>query len=113
MLDKYYTPEQRDLLDARAEALGADGLEAAQNQWSKLIAAVRAQMEAGAEPTSEPVVALARQWREMVAAFTGGHPGIAQSLQTMYAEEGPEKASRGMMDGAIWGYISQAMAALD
>ena len=40
--------------------------------------------------------ALAERWRNLtertIAGFTGGDPGITESLSRMYREEGPEKA---------------------
>ena len=49
---------------------------------------------------------------DQVKAFTGGDEGIAQSLKTMYAQEGPAKASRGMIDQEMWAYVTKALDAL-
>jgi hypothetical protein len=45
---------------------------------------------------SDPEVrALAERWHDLtertIAGFTGGDPGITESLGRMYEEEGPEK----------------------
>jgi DNA-binding transcriptional MerR regulator len=87
MLEKYYTPEQLEELRQRKEQLGDDKIRAAEQEWQELIAQARAEMEKGTDPASEPVRRLARRWRELVNAFTGGNPGIAQSLQRMWSEE--------------------------
>ena len=112
MLDNYYSKEQLEALKARAQELGEEGLRTAEAQWKALIEQVHTEMAKGTDPASEPVQHLARRWQAMVQAFTGDDPGITQSLQTMYAQEGPAKASRGMVDADVWAYISKAMAAL-
>ncbi len=43
--------------------------------------------------------------------FTGGDPGIQAGLKRMYETEGPEKASRGMADPAVFEYLAQVRAA--
>jgi hypothetical protein len=51
------------------------------------MAEVRAEMEKGSDPASEPVQALARRWMGLVHEFTGGDPGIEDSLRRMYEQE--------------------------
>jgi hypothetical protein len=55
------------------------------------------------------VQALARRWRSLIAEFTGGDPGIEQSLNQMYQQEGAEVASQGTVDAALMEYIGRAM----
>ncbi len=45
--------------------------------------------------------------------FTGGDPGIQASLKRMYETEGPETASRGMADPAVFAYLAQVRAGGD
>ena len=72
MYEKYYTPEQLQQLEQCRLALGEEGMRAAETEWPELIARVRAEMEKGTDPADETVQALARRWRELVEAFTGG-----------------------------------------
>jgi len=51
--EKYYTPEQRASLEQRARDVGEDRMRDAQTEWAELIAAVREQMQRGADPASE------------------------------------------------------------
>ena len=111
MIDSYYTPEQLAELNERGKQLGPEGMEQAQQQWADLIAAVRAQMEAGADPASPEVQELANQWEELISQFTGGNPEIRESLQKMYETEEPEKASRGMVDPEVMTFAQRAMEA--
>jgi hypothetical protein len=54
---------------------------------------------------------LAAQWTALIEQFTGGDPAIVQSLKSMYETEGPEKASRGMVDSELMAYAQQAIEA--
>lgn len=107
MYEKYYTPEQLQQLEQRRLALGEEGMRAAETEWPELIARVRAEMEKGTDPASETVQALARRWKEMIEAFTGGDPGIAQSLRTMYQQESSVREQSGL-DPEIFSYVNRA-----
>lgn len=109
MIGKYYTPEQQDFLKARGEQLGEERIRQVEAEWQSLIEQTRTAMANGTDPASESVQALARRWRELIQEFTGGDPGIQQSLNTMYQQEGTEVASRGAVDTALIEYMSRAM----
>ena len=113
MLEKYYTPEQLETLKQRQELLGEERIQQAQADWQTLIEQARAEMAKGTDPTSEPVKALARRSLELIQEFTGGDPGIEQSLNQMYQQEQPEVASRGAIDAAVMEYLGRARAALE
>ena len=110
-METYYTPEQLADLEKRRNELGEDGMLKAQQDWADLIAEVGAARERGADPASPEVQDLARRWNALIEAFTGGDPAIRQSLQNMYDQEGPEQASRGMVDPELMTYIGQAIEA--
>lgn len=112
MFEKYYTPEQLETLKQRRESLGEERIHQVENEWEKLIAQARAEMEKGTDPASESVQNIAKRWRQLIDEFTGGNPGIEQSLNTMYQQEGVEAASRGMGDTALWEYMGRAIALL-
>jgi DNA-binding transcriptional MerR regulator len=112
MTDGYYTAEQRAQLDERARELGPDGMERAQREWAELIAAAGAERRAGTEPSDPRVLELARRWQALVGQFTGGDPAIRDSLERMYREQGPQKASRGMVDPELMAYMARAREAL-
>lgn len=69
----------------------------------------RIEMTFGTAPASESVQALARRWLELIEEFTDGDPGIEQSLNQMYQQEGTEVASRGAVDAALMDYMGRAM----
>ena len=55
--------------------------------------------------------AIASRWRALIEAFTGGDPGIRESLGRMYREEGVERASRGAVSDELMTYIGRALSA--
>ncbi|HYP22351.1 MAG TPA: MerR family transcriptional regulator [Actinomycetota bacterium] len=112
MHEKYYTPEQLAELERRREELGGDdAMKRAEQEWSDLMAAVRAEMEKGTDPADPRMQELAARWTGLIEQFTGGDPAVMKSLQTMYDQEGPEKASRGMVDREVMEYAQRAIAA--
>ncbi|GAB4386215.1 MAG: MerR family transcriptional regulator [Elainellaceae cyanobacterium] len=113
MLEKYYTPEQLESLRKRQELLGEEQIRQVQADWQDLFERVRAEMAKGTDPTTEPAKALARRSIELIQAFTGGDPGIEQSLNQMYQQEQPEVASRGAIDPTVMQYLGKARAALE
>jgi MerR family transcriptional regulator, thiopeptide resistance regulator len=111
MVEKYYTPEQLQQLAERRQELGEDKIQAVQQEWADLYARLRELREAGVDPADEEPQALGRRAGELIAMFTGGDPGISASLQRMYEEEGPEKASRGMGSPEDFEYMNAIRAA--
>jgi DNA-binding transcriptional MerR regulator len=98
MMDKYYTPEQMEELRQRREQVGEERIQQSQTDWQVLMDEVRAEMEKGTDPGSETVQALARRWNALIQEFTGGSPGIAQSVGRMWREE---PAVAGMATGPM------------
>jgi DNA-binding transcriptional MerR regulator len=107
-MEKYYTPEQLTQLEERRNELGDDAIRSAEQEWADLIAKAEEHMAKGTDPAAPEVQAIAKRWQELIEAFTGGDPGIRASLQKMYEEEGPEKASRGMVNPELMAYIARA-----
>lgn len=114
MMDKVYTPEQQEQLKKRAEEIGPDRIRQGSEDWAELIAAVRAEMEKGTDPAAPEVQALAGRWQRLINAFTGGDPGIENSLGRLWKEQGdtlaaqhpPQYDPRGVSE-----FIGKAMAA--
>lgn len=112
LIERHYTPEQRALLRDRADSVGSDAIERAQREWRELFDAFRTAKEAGEAPDAETVRPLAQRARELVEAFTGGDPGVRESLGRMYAEN-PELPRRWGVDRELWQFVQAAQAALD
>jgi DNA-binding transcriptional MerR regulator len=110
-MERYYTPEQLEALGRRADALGEDGMQRAQDEWTALIAEVEAERLAGTDPADPRLDPLVERWTGLIERFTGGDPGIRASLQRMYDSEGPERASHGAVNAETMAYAGKAMAA--
>ena len=87
MYEKYYTPEQLGELGDRAAAIGEERIRQSQADWQVLMDEVRAEMDRGTDPADPRVQSLAARWKALIEEFTGGNPGIAQSLGRMWQEE--------------------------
>jgi hypothetical protein len=111
MAEQYYTPEQLAQLDERRRALGDDAIARAEQEWARLIAEAEELRASGAEPTDPRAQHIAARWRELIEQFTGGDPGIRASLQRMYDEQGPERASRGVVSPELMEWMGKAQAA--
>jgi DNA-binding transcriptional MerR regulator len=114
MMEQYYTPEQMEYLRQRKDQLGDEAMQKAGTDWSELIAQVRAEMDKGTDPANPSVQALAARWKALVDAFTGGNPGIEQSVKKMWNEQGDNLVGQFGMQydpRPVAEYIAKAFAA--
>lgn len=109
MFEKYYTKEQLETLRQRAETIGDADIKEVEQEWPRLIADVRAEMEKGTDPKDPRMQSLAKRWMELVHEFTGGDPGITQSLKNLYAGE-PQFAAQQSLDSEIFSYVRKALS---
>lgn len=107
MYEKYYTPEQLQQLEERARTVGQERIEEVQQEWPKLIAEVRAEMEKGTNPSDPSVQRLMQRWNALIEEFTGGDPGIAKSLGRLYQQE-PSAREKAGVDGPLMQYVAKA-----
>ena len=96
MFEKYYTPEQLEQLEQRRQELGEDAIKAVEQEWREIYAKLADLRERGVDPAAPEAQAVGDRGGELIQMFTGGHAGIAQSLQRMYRSEDPQKLTRGM-----------------
>lgn len=111
MLDKYYTPEQMAELKQRKETVGDGHIRQVEGEWPELMAQVQAEMDRGTDPADERVQELARRWMGLVQEFTGGNPGIQQSLGRMYEEEATVAGMDTSPMRQMMEYVGKALAA--
>ena len=111
MSDRYYTQVQQEALVQRRDELGPEGMRAAEQAWSDLIAEAEAERAAGTDPAAPRMQEIARRWRALIEQFTGGDPDIRESLGRMYREEGAERASRGAVSSDLMTYVGRALSA--
>lgn len=106
----YYTPEQLETLEQRRQELGEVEIRRVVDEWPRLIAEMRTEMERGTDPADEHVQSLARRWKSLLDGFTGGDPGITKSLRTMYQSE-PDTGTQVGLDQHLFGYVGRALEA--
>ncbi len=113
LFNQYYTKEQRQYLDERAQAIGEEQIQQVQNDWQDLFAAVEAEMNKGTKPTDEKVLVLAKRWSELVESFTSGNSGVMQGLNNMVQAEYPTMQQQfGFPDARLFEYIGKAQAVI-
>jgi len=100
---QYFTPEQVAELQARR----AEG-EATAAEWPGLIAAVRAEMDAGTDPADPRVRELAARWDRLLESFHRGGPELGARLDRMRVENTGEVIAAGGPDQAMIDYIGRA-----
>ncbi len=108
--EKYYTPEQLRYLKQRREEVGEERIREVEAEWPRLMQEVRAEMEAGTDPSDERVQALAARWMGLVREFTGGDAGIHRSLHDLWQQEDNVYGIDARGSRELGAYVSQALA---
>jgi hypothetical protein len=85
-MKRYFTEEQLAALTQRWEQHGEQATATVQAEWPQLIAAVQAELDAGTDPGTAKVQALARRWMELLEFYHGGDAGLRDSMYRMYAD---------------------------
>ena len=80
MFEKHYTQEQLDQLAERAKTVGADRIQAVQQEWADLFATLDDARKKGVSPDDSSLDELRAKARGLIAEFTGGDTGIRESL---------------------------------
>ena len=106
-LERYFDEEQRATLEARARALGPEGMAEGQRAWVELIGEVEEAVAEGVAPASERGRELARRWRALIEAFTGGDAGLEASVRTLYDDQPGRMASYGISE-AMLAFVGEA-----
>lgn len=86
-MDNYFTKEQQQTLQDRHDAMGAEAMAAAQQQWSELGADVEAAVADGCDPTSADAIAIGKRFRVLIEAFSGGDHDIEHGLAQMNLDD--------------------------
>jgi hypothetical protein len=81
------------------------------DDWAALMAELTAAMAAGLDPAGDAAQALEARRRGLVNAFTGGNPGIEQSLTKMWKERGDQLAAQHGYDPKLMEYLGRVIEA--
>ena len=107
--ERYFSEaELQQMIDVQ-NALGDEGLARIKAEWTELVPAMRARMDAGADPRSEAVGALARRWIEIGKAFPQDEK-TRRKGRTMFAER-PELLERSGFSLELLDYLDLAVSA--
>jgi MerR family transcriptional regulator, thiopeptide resistance regulator len=106
MFEKYYTPEQLEQLEQRRQDIGEDAIKAVEQEWTEIYAKLADLRGRGVDPAAPEAQAVGDRAAELIQMFTGGDPGITESLRRMYQQEDPQKLTRGMGDPADMEYMA-------
>ena len=104
MHEKYFTQEQLDAIASRN-----DRAEEGRRAWDELMAEVRSEQEAGADPHGPRMQELAARWRALIDEFTGGDPEILAALRRMYEQEGPAAAGSAAFTPELAAFMNEAL----
>jgi hypothetical protein len=96
MFEKYYTPEQLQQLEQRRQDLGEEQIKQVEQEWREIYAKLADLRARGVDPGAPEAQAVGDRAGELIQMFTGGDPGITESLRRMYQQEDPQKLTRGM-----------------
>jgi DNA-binding transcriptional MerR regulator len=111
MIEQHYTPEQLERLAERREQLGEDAIRQVERDWETLFARLREARAAGTPPHDPSLRPQAERARELFAMFHGGDESIKASAGAMWKQEGPQAASRGMVDAELFAYLGEVQRA--
>jgi len=109
--EKHYTPEQLGTLAKRGTARGRAGIEQAQAAWVEVSDGLERARAAGIDPADPHVQELVDRADALIDGFAGGDAAIRASLEQLYLDEGPDRASRGLFTREAFEYTARARAA--
>jgi MerR family transcriptional regulator, thiopeptide resistance regulator len=111
-MEQYFTRDQLAVLDQRRAQAGEGRLQEIRDAWAEIIPAVQTAMNAGADPTSPEILAIALRWKALEDEMTGGDPGISSAIRIMY-ERRPVPGRHGPAPtGDMYLYMDRAFAIL-
>ena len=111
VFEKYFDRDQMDAIRNHARDLGAEVINEAQAEWSRLIGAVRYEMQRGAPPDAPQVLALARRWQELIELFVKNRPDVGMAAGRMLSAEPSIREQMGL-DSEVVTYVARATSAL-
>jgi len=108
LIAKNYRPE--DLARASGRHFNQDEVT---RQWNTLFEDAKAAMAKG-DPASSEAQDVARRWRALVDAFTGGDPKLEQGASNVWKDAfaDPKAAPRLPVNAELFAFVGKAMAAL-
>ncbi|MHB8735462.1 MAG: MerR family transcriptional regulator [Terriglobales bacterium] len=109
---QYYSEAAQAKIADRATLWNPELQAAVTQQWSALVADVKAAMAAGEDPGGRQAQQLVARWTELVRGFTGGDAEIQAGLNKLYADRKnwPKVSFDPGFDETVHAFIVKAMA---
>ena len=101
---RYFTPEQQEVIDARFRQV--------EIEWQELLNQIRTEIDLGTDFNSPKMQNLAWSWRYFMQSFLCGDGQIYDSFVKSYQQDGAEAESFGAMDAATFEYMLKAVSFL-
>jgi MerR family transcriptional regulator, thiopeptide resistance regulator len=110
---KYYTPEARAMIEARAKDWTPEMQAKVSQEWIELFRDVEACLNE--DPASERAQALGARWKKLVQGFTGGDPEVSAGLKRLWADRDhwPAAMQERMApfnNARVWEYMGRVMS---
>ena len=112
MFEQYLGPGDRAWFIERREQVGEQAWQAALDEWPRLIAEVRAEMDAGTDPADDRVRQLIVRWDELTEVFLGDQLDVraraGRAWQDMWNEHADQlRRSSRVAPPEIWDYVQR------
>ena len=109
---KYYTPEAREKIAARAKEWTPELQAKVSQEWTELFRDVEGCLNE--DPAGEKAQALAARWKRLVEGFTGGDADVSAGLKRLYADRPnwPSQMKEQMApfgNPKVWEYMGRVM----
>ncbi|MFD0684370.1 MerR family transcriptional regulator [Actinomadura fibrosa] len=101
----YFSDEQLTRMRGRHPAV-----EGWQERWAGLAGEVRRLIAADVDAADPAAQDVARRWSAFMDELTGGDRGVLSAMYAKLDGQGPEAATKGVIDTAVWEYIRRAFA---
>lgn len=88
MYEKYYTPEQLEMLKSRQINFSSEQQKDIENRWQKVFEGIKKAYQSKTAVSDPSVIALGIEANALISEFTGNDPKMQASLENMYASEG-------------------------
>lgn len=108
MYEKYYTPDQLKELSERRKQMGETNMQVGQQEWQDIFDQFKKLLNIKKPASCPEAQALAKRCERLIEQFTGGNPGIRQSLKNMYDSEGDRMLAQAGVDKAVYAYFREA-----
>ncbi|GAA0314079.1 MerR family transcriptional regulator [Oceanobacillus sp. FSL W7-1281] len=104
----YFTNKQLDKMREHYRNTSDKAFKQGEERFKELLGELKDKHERGVSPQDKSVQGLAKEWQELLDAFSGGDKNLIESAEKFYAEN-PQPALHYGLDSALYRYIQAAL----